>query len=377
MTVKFDRVVVVVIDGLGIGSAPDAAHFADQGADTLGRLVSHFRARLQLPTLTGLGLGELHPLFGPAVPVNDHVYYGQARPAAIGKTPLETGWELLGVPTTEEFTALPQGLSPTLLAAITRYAKRLLIGNQPATPRSVLARWGGEQVATGGVIVFTSGGSDLWLTAHESTVPVAELRRLGHFTRQLLDQQPGVNLARVVAVPFRDDPLQGYAYRSAAGAELTMAVPGTTLLDQLQSHRIPVRALAGGRETFAKLGPQLARQRAGVWLTHLRTVDQAGARRNPEQMGQCLAAVDQALGELLPVVSGHDLLVVTAGHGNDPDFPGRQVTREWVPVLAYSPALVGGRLADRTSLADVTALILENYGLSSSGAGVSFLNLLR
>lgn len=377
MAAQFKRIIMVVVDGLGIGSAPDASIFADQGADTLGSLVRHFRARLQLPTLTRLGLGELHPPFSQHSVAPNHAYYGQARPTAVGKTGLEGAWELLGVPTTEEFTAFPQGFPPTLLAKIARVVHRPVIGNQPVKPVQALSRWGDEQQATGGIIIFTSGGSDLWLTAHETTMTNEELWTVGRQVRRLLDQQDNLNLSQLIAVPFGNDMLGGYLYRRSAAKVMPMAVPRPTVISRLQAAGIPVQSLhSEGATALQEQGHQLSKRQSGLWLTHLSAVDRAGRQRDPEVMGRSLGEVDRALGDLLPKLTADDLLLLTATHGNDPDFPGRALTREWVPLLAYSSRLVGGRLADRTSLADAAALILENFGLASENTGNSFLTLL-
>lgn len=380
MTAKFARVIMVVIDGLGMGSAPDADRFADQGSDTMSSLVRHFRARLQLPVLARLGLGEVHPLFNQEAPVDAHTYYGQTRATAVGKTALEGIWELLGVPTTEEFTAFPQGFPQSLLTKAARYTHRPIIGNQPATPLNGLSRWGSEQVATGGIIVFTSGGSDLWVTAHEATLASGELWRVGRYLRQLFDQQEGIRLSQVIAVPFSGDPVSGYAYRPTAAKVLPMPAPRPTVIDRLRAAGVPVRMLSSqGNDSkiIQKLGRQLVQTQFGLWVTRLVDVDRAGRQRNPEKMGQFLRKVDRALGELLPTLTNDDLLILTATHGNDPDFPGTAITREWLPLLAYSPQLVGGRLTDRTSLTDVATLILENFDLASENTGNNLLTLLK
>lgn len=372
MARKFDRIIMVVIDGLGVGSAPDAAKFADQGADTLGRLVSHFRARLQLPTLERLGLGEVHPLFSYNPAVIDHVYYGQTHPAAIGKTILEGKWELQGVTTTEELTAFPQGFPSTMITSISNYAGRPVLGNQVASLRSGLKRWGREQTATGGLIIFTSGGSDLWITAHESTMSLEELRRIGHYVRYLFNRQAGINLEQVATVLFTGNSNLDYRYQRETRQLLTMATPAATILEQLRAQKISAQVVAG-----KDINTHLSEMSTGLLMTWLKEVDLAGAHRNPEKMGRQLMEVDQELGKLLPLVQDNDLLLVTASHGNDPDFPGSAITREWVPVLAYSPCLSSGRLADRASLADIAALILENFGITSEINGKSFLTLLK
>lgn len=372
MTRKFDRVIMVVIDGLGVGSAPDAGKFADQGADTLGRLVSHFRARLQLPTLERLGLGEVHPLFGHNSVVDSHVCYGKARPAAIGKTILEGRWELEGVTTREEFTAFPHGFPVNIISSISHYADRRVIANQVAAPQGALRQWGRKQIATGDLIVFTSGGSDLWITAHETTVSLEKLRQIGRYARRLFDQQTDFNLGQVVTVLFTGNSIGGYRYQWENNESLLMATPTPTALEQLRLREIPVQVI-----TPKEIQAYLTRMSTGLLVTRLQDADHAGSQRNPEKMGQKLMLADQKLAKLLPSVQTHDLLIVTSSYGNDPDFPGTAITREWVPILAYSPCLNGGRFANRSTLADVAALLLENFGIAEKQTVESFLTLLK
>ena len=166
--------------------------------------------------------------------------------------------------------------------------------------------------------------------------------------------------------------LGGYLYRLSAAKVMPMAVPRPTVIRRLQAAGIPVQSLhSEGATARQEQGHQLSKRQSGVWLTHLSDVDRAGRQRYPEVMGRSLGDVDRALGDLLPKLTADDLLLLTATHGNDPDFPGRALTREWVPLLAYSSRLVGGRLAD------AAALILENFGLASENTGNSFLTLLK
>lgn len=180
---KFKRVILVVVEGLGLGAAPDAAVFSDSGADTLGHLADHFRARLQLPTLQRLGLTALHPVaFTPPV-VQEHSYYGRLRQMTSEKSAIEDYWELLGVVRKQDATAYPSGFSAAFVHQLERQFHRPVLVNAPYQPQHLLEDYGDVQVATGGLLVSTSGGSDMVVSAHEATVTGDEFARLGRFIR--------------------------------------------------------------------------------------------------------------------------------------------------------------------------------------------------
>lgn len=346
----YKRVIMVVISGLGIGPAPDAGKFMDQGADTVGDLNAHFRARLQLPNLGRLGLARLHPLYQAAPEVLDHTQQWRVRPRAVGKSRLEGYWELLGVPTTKELTALPRGLAPELIQEIARFAGRPVLVNRPYSRPRLLLDWGARAVTAGAILAVTSGGADLVLTAHKDLVPPTELEQVGCFARDLLDRQAGLRIGRVVTVPFTGRTPADFTYRLADRHEYNMAVPHATLLDQLRATGISVNT-----------DPQTLTE-DGLQVVHLGRAAMAGERRDPEKMGQALMAADARLGEIIPQVTNQDLLVVTADYGAAPDFPGDGPTREWLPLLVYSPA--GDDWQKRpTVLEDVAVIVKSSLGL--------------
>lgn len=346
----YKRVIMVVISGLGIGPAPDARKFMDQGADTVGDLTAHFRARLQLPNLGRLGLARLHPLYQAAAEALDHTQQWRVRPRAVGKSKLEGYWELLGVPTTTELTALPRGLAPELIQEIARFAGRPVLVNRPYSRPRLLFDWGATAVAAGAILAATSGGADLVLTAHENLVPPTQLDRVGHFARALLDRQADLQIGQVVTVPFTGRTPADFAYRLVDQHEYNMAVPRATLLDQLRAAGVPVNT-----------DPQVLTE-DGLQFFRLGKAATAGCHRDPEKMGQALMAADARLGEIISQVTNQDLLVVTADYGAAPDFPGDGLTREWLPLLFYSPAGVAWQRRP-VVLGDVAEIIKGSLGL--------------
>ena len=171
----------MIAEGLGLGAAPDAAEFADNGADTLGHLRRHFRARLQLPTLQKLGLANLSPYAGTQQ-VAEHSWHGRLSQQARYKSPIEDYWELLGAVNQTEPTAYPSGFPQSFIEQLEREFHRPVLVNSPYHPRHLLEDYGQQQVVTGGLLISTSGGSDLFVSAHEETITDEELERVGRFT---------------------------------------------------------------------------------------------------------------------------------------------------------------------------------------------------
>ena len=375
---EFKRVILIVVEGLGLGAAPDAAAFSDGGADTLGHLVGHFRARLQLPVLQGLGLTALHPVLFTQEAVQEHSYYGRLRSMTSNKSAVEDYWELLGVVDEEELTAYPSGFSAALIHQLEQQFHRPVLVNAPYQPQHLLEDYGDAQVATGGLLVSTSGGSDMVVSAHEATIDGEELVQVGRFIRRFVDQQDSGRLQMVQTMPFAGSPGR-YYYRFARQRTFYLRPPQPTVVDRARAVGCPVKVVTG-TTAFADLQSALkSAPDTGLYLLSVHEIDQAGYQRNPEESGQQLMKFDQHLAEVLPLVHPDDLLIVTANHGNDPAFSGEESTREWLPLLAYSPSLRGGRLADRATLADIAATIQDVLGLAdgpTSGCGHSFRSLL-
>lgn len=374
---RFKRVILVVVEGLGLGAAPDAAAFADRGADTLGHLSSHFRARLQLPTLQKMGLAELHACL-PSSGVPEHSYYARLRSMINYKSAIEDYWELLGVVSRQEPSAYPRGFSSAFVHQLEQEFHRPVLVNAPYQPQHLLEDYGDVQRATGGLLVSTSGGSDLLVTAHETTITGTKLAQIGRFIRYWFDEQGSEQLQQVTTIPFTGEPGR-YYYRLAGQRTLYMRPPQSTVVDRARAAHRPVRVI-NGATAFADLETVLQSPAAtGLYLLPVHEIDQAGYRRDPEESGQRLMEVDRHLAEVLPLVRTDDLLLITANHGNDPAFSGEESTREWLPLLAYSPSLRGGRLVDRSTLADVAATIQDALGLAGnpiSECGQSFQSLL-
>lgn len=375
---KFKRVILVVVEGLGLGAAPDAAAFSDSGADTLGHLAGHFRARLQLPVLQSLGLMALHPGAFTQPAVQGHSYYGRLRQMASGKSALEDYWELLGAVSTQEPTAYPSGFSATFVHQLERQFHRPVLVNAPYQLQHLLEDYGDIQVATDGLLVSTSGGSDMVVSAHAATITGDEFARLGRFIRHWFDEESSGLLQQVTMLPFAGGPGR-YYYRPTEQQIFYMRPPQPTVVERIWTAHQPVKVIAG-MTAFSDLQTSLREETAtGLYLVPVHEIDWAGYQRDPEKSGQRLMEVDRHLAEVLPLVRTDDLLLITANHGNDPAFAGEGSTREWLPFLAYSPSLRGGRLADRSTLADIAATIQDVLGLADDqarGYGHSFRSLL-
>lgn len=216
------------------------------------------------------------------------------------------------------------------------------------------------------------------VSAHEATIDGEELVQVGRFIRRFVDQQDSDRLQMVQTLPFAGSPGR-YYYRFARQRTFYLRPPQPTVINRARAVGCPVKVVTG-ETAFADLQSVLKNTPgAGLYLVPVHEVDRAGYQRNPEDSGQQLMKFDQHLAEVLPLVHPDDLLIVTANHGNDPAFSGEESTREWLPLLAYSPSLRGGRLADRATLADIAATIQDVLGLADgpiSGCGHSFRSLL-
>lgn len=386
---RYRRIFVVILNGLGVGAAPDALRFDDLGADTLGHLGAHFRARLSLPNLGRLGLGNLcHvPLMGMPAVVKPQGYFGKMRPASVGNDSVDAHWELIGQPLLHELTIFPAGFPATIINQLARQSGHRLLDNHLHSLPWAVYNYGEEQLATGGVIVYTTGESMLGLAAHEDVISPTELQRTGRLVRQLFDQSPDT-LGWVEVHGFRGHDRRHFYLTDHHFTYERHPMTGT-ILDRLRDagYRVIVSGQARqhygiGRPSGEGLGLSQALDRSFVGLYITEPVDfdhRFGYQRNPEGFGQALMEFDRQLGDILPRLTAADLLIITADHGNDPTFRGTSHTREFVPLLAYSPSMQSsGSLGIRQTLADVGQTILANFGLDGTElAGKSFLNKLE
>lgn len=388
----FDRVIWIVLDSVGIGELPDAAAYGDVGRDTLGHIA---RSRpLQLPNLVRLGLANIKPLANLTPAANPAGSYGKGATVSPGKDTTTGHWEMAGVWLEQAFPVYPRGFPKPLIEEFERQIGRGTLGNKPASGTEIIQELGEEHVRTGFPIVYTSGDSVFQIATHEEVIPIAELYRMCEIARKLLD---GPNrVGRVIARPFIG--AAGNFRRTERRHDYAVEPPRPMLLDVLAESKTPVFGLGkihdiyNGRgvdqyvttknnaDGMAKLTEALIQRPNGLIFANLVDFDMLyGHRKDVEGFARSLEEFDALLGPFLESLRPSDLVLITADHGCDPDpvNPTTDHSREYVPILAYSPRMqAGSNLRVRATLADMGQTVAENFGTRIVHGG-SFLNLLR
>lgn len=385
------RVIVIVLDSVGIGELPDATQYGDVGSNTLGNLaraIPDFR----LPHLQSLGLGNIAPLNGVPPVDSPHASYGKMAERSAGKDTTTGHWELMGAPLEQPFPVYPHGFPPEVLDAFTQRIGREILGNIPASGTQIIADLGAEHVATGKPIVYTSADSVFQIAAHEEIIPIEQLYWMCAQAREILRGPHGVG--RVIARPFIGQP--GHFTRTSRRKDFSLTPPVPTVLDRAKAAGYAVsgvgkidnifadQGLTGGRHTtnnqdgIAATLEFMRSQPDGILLTNLGDFDTLfGHRNDVAGYAQALREFDAHVPDLLSACQPPDMLVITADHGCDPTTPSTDHSREYVPLLVYGPALQAGiDLGIRATFADVAATIADLLRLSTSVQGTSFAPLV-
>ncbi len=383
------RIALLVLDGVGIGAAPDAADYGDVGSHTLAN-TARAVGGLHLPALERLGLGLLTPIDGVADDVTAVAAYGVLQPASAGKDSTTGHWELAGVLLDRPFPTYPAGFPPVVVEAFAHATGRAVIGNVVASGTDVIARYGDEQARTGAWILYTSADSVFQIAAHEAVIPLAELYAACETARTLL--VPPHDASRVIARPFDGEP--GAYARTANRRDYSLPPPAETLLDALAAAGIERtgvgkiddlfagRAITsshtgGNAEGISAIASWLRDASGGFLFANLVDFDQLyGHRNDAPGFAGALREFDDALPALLAMLRPDDLLIVTADHGNDPTTPSTDHARECVPVLIAGPAVRPVSIGVRPTFADVGATIADAFGLGFRGRGSSFLQVM-
>jgi phosphopentomutase len=385
---RFERVIWIVLDSVGIGELPDAADYGDAGRDTLGHIA---RSRpLKIPNLVRLGLANIKPLAHLTPPAKPAASYGKGVTVSPGKDTTTGHWEMAGIWLEQAFPVYPHGFPPELIAEFERQIGRRILGNKPASGTEIIKELGEKHVRTGFPIVYTSGDSVFQVAAHEDVIPVPGLYRMCEMARKLLD---GPNrVGRVIARPFAGTPER--FKRTERRHDYAVEPPQPMLLDVLAERKVPVFGVGkihdiyNGRgvedyvttknnaDGMAKLSEALLRQRAGLIFANLVDFDMLyGHRKDVEGFARSLEEFDILLGAFLNELHASDLLMITADHGCDPDpvNPTTDHSREYVPILAYGSGSRGGtNLGVRKTLADMGQTVAANFD-AALPHGTSFL----
>lgn len=386
------RILLLVLDSVGIGALPDAGKYGDEGSNTLGN-VARLTGGLKLPVLEELGLANILQVTGLApVPV-PRACYGRMAEAADGKDTITGHWEMAGVIVSEPFRTYPKGFPEEIIHEFSRRIGREILGNYAASGTEIIDALGGEHMQSGKPIVYTSADSVFQIAAHEEIIPLDEQYRICKEARELL--YGDYKVARVIARPFIGSP--GSFSRTSNRRDYSLEPELPTVLDALSERGKSVIGIGKIQDIFAGRGVSHSyktRDNTHGIETMLQVMSQAegdlvfanlvdfdmlfGHRNNAQGYAKALEEVDAGIGSLLEVLQEDDILIITADHGCDPTFPGTDHTREYVPLLVYGRKLRSGvNLGTRKTFADVAATVAELMEIDYPCPGTSFASEVR
>ncbi|MGB6899454.1 MAG: phosphopentomutase [Candidatus Acidiferrum sp.] len=392
MMATLQKVIWIVLDSVGIGALPDAADYGDVGRTTLGHIAES--RSLVLPNLVRLGLANIAPLAHLNAAESPIGAYGKGATHSPGKDTTTGHWEMAGVWLDQAFPTYPHGFPREIIAEFENQIGRETLGNKPASGTEIIKELGEEHVRTGKPIVYTSGDSVFQIAAHEEVIPIEELYRMCEIARKLLD---GPNrVGRVIARPFTG--AVGNFKRTTRRHDYAVDPPKPMLLDVLAERGVPVFGIGkihdiyngrgvenyvtttGNADGMAKMAAALQERKNGLIFCNLVDFDMLyGHRKDLEGFAESLEEFDRMLGPFLALLGSSDLLMITADHGCDPDprWPTTDHSREYVPILAYSPASGAGvNLGVRQTLADMGQTVANIFG-GRIPHGKSFLDEMR
>jgi phosphopentomutase len=355
---KFRRVIWIVLDSVGIGALPDAADYGDVGRTTLGHIAGS--RPLRIPALVELGLANIAPLAYLTPAAQPLAAYGKGATHSPGKDTTTGHWEMAGIWLDQAFPVYKHGFPPEIISAFESRIGRKTIGNKPASGTEIIKELGEEHVRTGKPIVYTSGDSVFQIATHEDVIPIPELYKMCKIARELL--QGAHRVGRVIARPFTGSP--GHFTRTPRRHDYAVEPPKPMLLDVLAGENVPVFGIGkihdiyNGRgvekyvtttsnsDGMQKVAKALRECPDGLVFCNLVDFDMLyGHRKDVEGFAKSLEEFDAQLAQFLPLLTRDDLLMITADHGCDPDprWDTTDHSREYVPILAYSPTFAAGQ----------------------------------
>ncbi len=390
---SFKRVFLIVLDSVGIGEAPDAKDYDDEGADTLGHIAEHLNG-LNMPNMRMLGLGNIKEMKGIEKSKNPLAHYTKMQEASVGKDTMTGHWELMGLHINQPFRTFPNGFPNQLIEQIEHKTNRKVIGNKTASGTQIIEELGPTHMETGAIIVYTSADSVLQIAAHEEVVPLDELYSICEYAREITKEDPYM-IGRIIARPFIGEP--GAFVRTANRHDYALKPFGRTVMNELKDANYDVLALGkisdiydgegitksirtvDNSDGMDKLVQSMDEQFHGLNFLNLVDFDaKYGHRRDPQGYGEALEDFDRRLPEVLNKLKDDDLLIITADHGNDPVHHGTDHTREYVPLLVHHKGITEGKqLPVRKTFADVGATIAHNFKIKMPKHGESFLDLIK
>jgi phosphopentomutase len=378
------RAIIMVLDGVGAGDAPDAVEYGDEGANTLGN-TARAVGGLDLPNLQNLGLGNVVEIEGVPAEESPRASHGLMVELSAAKATLAGHWEMMGLILEDPLPTYPEGFADEIIHRFEEETGRRVIGNRPASGTEIIEELGPEQEETGAWIVYTSADSVFQIAAHTGVIPLEELYEASEKAHEMLIQEGQILVERVIARPFHGKA-GAYERENENRHDYGIEPFGETYMDRIKNAGHEVVAVGKIRDIFDGEGitghlpappddaakvdailEALGRMDSGLIFANLVDFDaRYGHRRDPEGMAANLRRFDDRVPELLEALHGDDLLIITADHGNDPTYSGTDHTRERVPLLVAG----GGEPADlgvRQGFSDVGATAAGWLGVEKGG----------
>jgi len=384
------RVIVIVLDSVGIGELPDSKAYEDEGSNTLGHIAQAVQG-FRLPNLQRLGLANIDDvhLYSMEKEENPAGAYGKMAEQSAGKDTTTGHWELSGIILEQPFPVYPQGFPAALMAEFEGRIGRKTLGNKPASGTAIIEELGDTHVKTGFPIVYTSADSVFQIAAHEGVIPIEKQYEICRIARELLTGEHGVG--RVIARPFAGE--SGSYARTDRRRDFAITPPQKTILNVLQDNGFEVRAVGkiedifnasgitsavhthGNTEGIERTLQWMEEDFAGLLFTNLVDFDMLfGHRNNPEGYAKALMEFDARLPEILSRLRHDDILMITADHGCDPTTISTDHSREYVPLLIAGPRVKSGKnLHVRGTFADVAKTVADYFEVQNELCGESFL----
>jgi len=385
--------ILIILDGLGVGGAPDAEIYGDFGSDTLGNM-SREVGGLNVPNLAKLGLGNISSIQGVAPSDSPAGVFGRLEEISEGKDSTTGHWELMGVVTKVAFPTYPNGFPEELLQEFSKRTGYGVLGNKPASGTAIIEELGDEHLESGKLIVYTSGDSVFQIAAHDKICDINELYRVCEIAREMLVEPHAIG--RVIARPFTGD--SGDFQRTPFRHDYSIHPPKEMLLPSLKNTGVEISSIGkiydlyngagidhshtslNNSEGMANLERLYSENSDKDRLLLLNLVDFDmlwGHRNDPHGMKKGLEEFDVWLGSFIDNLANGDMLLMTADHGNDPTTPTTDHSREHVPLLAYSGGLKSGSdIGVRRGFMDVGATIADYFNAPSPVHGCSFYSYL-
>jgi phosphopentomutase len=401
------KALLIVLDSVGVGAAPDAADFHDEGANTVAHIVeacqrgegdrpSLRHGLLKIPHLCALGMGKILELSTGHVPEglpqqqNICGQWGIAQEVSRGKDSPSGHWEIAGCPVPFAWHYFPETepcFPPSLIESfISQGELPGILGNKHASGMAIIEEYGAQHMSSGKPILYTSADSVFQIAAHEHTFGLDRLYDLCRLARKLVDP---LGVGRVIARPFIGDPSQGFT-RTGHRQDFAVPPPPGTLLERLEKAHRPcvtvgkvgdlfahchtgkeIKAhgnavvLSKALEAFASLGD------GGLVFANLVDFDtEFGHQRDVPGYAAALEAFDRSIPDIWAALNPGDIAVITADHGNDPTFHGTDHTREWVPIFMFGPHIPPGSLGKRSTFADIGETLAEHLNLPLLSPGI-------